>query len=85
MTKAKDKDPNDSILQNRDHLFTFLTAIIKKNGGVLALTESEIANVEKNDLVSVKYDVKLKELVFEVSSLSDTSGYSADVKSRKDN
>jgi|TARA_Y100000310_G_scaffold58087_2_gene53293 hypothetical protein len=79
------KDPSNSILQNRDHLFTFLTALVKKNGGVLVLTEDEITNVEKNDLVSVKYDVEAKEIIFEVTSLSDTSGYSAEVKSRKDN
>ena len=79
------KDPSNSILQSRDHLFTFLTAIIKKNGGALVLTEDEIANVEKNDLVSVKYDVEAKEIIFEVTTLDDTDGYSVDPKARKDN
>ena len=75
----------DSILQNRDHLFTFLTAIIKREGGVLKVTEEEIASVERNDLVSVKYDPANNLVIFEVTTLDGNSGYSTDPSIRKDN
>ena len=79
------KDPEDSILKNRDHLFTFLTALIKKNGGKLVVTEAEIAAVQRSDLVSVKYDPKNKSVIFECETLDDVSGYSIDPNSRQDN
>ena len=80
------KSQEKSVLKNRDHLFTFLTAIVKKNGGELRLTEEEIIRVQKSDLVSLTYDLEKKELVFTVQTLDTVSGYNTDdPKARKDN
>ena len=94
LEKAKDEKSSDtsststenSILRNRDHLFTFLTALIKRNGGELILTEQEIMDVQKNDMVSMKYDQENKKIIFEVESLELSSGYATpDPKTRQDN
>ena len=85
---AKDsKSKEKSVLNNRDHLFTFLIAIVKKNGNELRLTEDEIIQVQKSDLMSLTYDVEKKELVFIVQALDTVSGYNTteDPKTRKDN
>tara|TARA_Y100000296_G_C5166772_1_gene255095 strand:- start:1581 stop:1826 length:246 start_codon:yes stop_codon:yes gene_type:complete len=81
MTKEK------SILRNRDHLFTFLIAIAKRNGGEIRLTEDEIIKVQKSDLMSLTYDVEKKELIFIVQTLDTVDGYNTteDPKTRKDN
>tara|TARA_R110000851_G_scaffold309089_7_gene468379 strand:+ start:2382 stop:2708 length:327 start_codon:yes stop_codon:yes gene_type:complete len=79
-------DNEKSILRNRDHLFTFLTALIKRNGGQLIITEKEIMEVQKNDMVSVKYDPKQKRIIFEVEGVDLTSSYNApDPNTRQDN
>jgi len=84
---AKDfKSKEKSVLKNRDHLFTFLTAIVKKNGGEIRLTEEEIIRVQKSDLVSLTYDLEKKELIFTVQTLDTIGGYNTDdPKARKDN
>ena len=83
---AKDDEEKTSVLNNRDHLFTFLTALVKKNGGQLELTEQEIMNVQKNDLVSVKYDQAGKKIIFEVNTLDDPSSFTpVDPNIRQDN
>jgi hypothetical protein len=84
------KDPKSkekSILRNRDHLFTFLIAIAKRNGGEIRLTEDEIIKVQKSDLMSLTYDVEKKELIFIVQTLDTVDGYNTaeDPKTRKDN
>jgi hypothetical protein len=79
-------DPEDGILKSRDHLFTFLTALIKKNGGKLVVTEAEIGAVVRSDLVSVKYDPKNKAVIFECQTVADDLGYTSnDPNSRQDN
>ena len=79
-------DNGSSILRNRDHLFTFLTALIKKNGGQLIITEQEIMDVQKNDMVSVKYDQTNKTIIFEVQGLDLTNSYAnPDPNTRQDN
>jgi hypothetical protein len=84
---AKDpKSKEKSVLKNRDHLFTFLIAVVKKNGGELRLTEEEIIRVQKSDLMSLTYDLEQKELVFTVQTLDAVGGYNTDdPKARKDN
>ena len=83
------KDPKSkekSVLRNRDHLFTFLIAIAKRNGGEIRLTEDEIIKVQKSDLMSLTYDIENKELVFIVQTLDTIGGYNTDdPKARKDN
>ena len=86
MTKDS-KSKEKSVLRNRDHLFTFLIAIAKRNGGEIRLTEDEITKVQKSDLMSLTYDVENKELIFIVQTLDTVDGYNTteDPKTRKDN
>ena len=63
-----------------------MTALIKRNGGELILTEQEIMDVQKNDMVSMKYDQENKKIIFEVETLELSSGYATpDPKTRQDN
>tara|TARA_Y100000310_G_scaffold169327_1_gene169379 strand:- start:679 stop:951 length:273 start_codon:yes stop_codon:yes gene_type:complete len=89
---AKGNDPNakgdpllNSRLNSRDHLFTFLTAIVKKNGGKLIISEEDLLSVQRSDMVTLAYNIEAKELIFEVSASDITNNYSDDPKSRKDN
>ena len=76
----------NSRLNSRDHLFTFLTAIVKKNGGQLKISEGDLLNVQRSDIVTLAYNIEKKELIFRVESLDITNNYgSDDPKTRKDN
>lgn len=82
---SDNNDGDGGLLSNRDHLFTFLTAIIKRSGGKLVITEAEIEKVTKNDLVTVKYDPKAKSIIFEVDSAPEIGEFKLDPNIRKDN
>ena len=45
-------------LQDPDYLFSLLTILVKKNGGQITLTEEEIANVSKGDLIGMYFEPK---------------------------
>jgi|TARA_R110001592_G_scaffold338325_2_gene625333 hypothetical protein len=45
-------------LQDPDYLFSLLTILVKKNGGKIVLTEEEIANVSKGDLIGMYFEPK---------------------------
>ena len=45
-------------LQDPDYLFSILTILVKKNGGKIVLTEEEIANVSKGDLIGMYFEPK---------------------------
>lgn len=88
MPKIPDKkNPGgeDSVLSNKEHLFVFLTAIIKKNGGSITLKMKDIEAVQKTDLVTCKFNEKTGEVIFNLSDMSDTTLYSTDPNARQDN
>jgi hypothetical protein len=50
-------------LQDPDYLFSLLTILVKKNGGQITLTEEEIANVSKGDLIGMYFEPKTGNLI----------------------
>ena len=56
-------------LQDPDYLFSLLTILVKKNGGQITLTEEEIKNVSKGDLIGMYFEPKTGNLILkEVNS-----------------
>ena len=50
-------------LSDPEYLFSILTILVKKNGGKITLTEKEVKNVSKGDLVGMYYEPKTGNLI----------------------
>ena len=50
-------------LSDPEYLFSILTAIVKKNGGKIELTEEEMKAVSKGDLVGMYYEPETGTLI----------------------
>ena len=50
-------------LQDPEYLFSILTALVKKNGGRITLTEEELNSVSKGDLIGMYYEPKTGTLI----------------------
>tara|TARA_R110000824_G_scaffold352993_1_gene540137 strand:+ start:135 stop:377 length:243 start_codon:yes stop_codon:yes gene_type:complete len=50
-------------LNDPEYLFSILTALVKKNGGRVELTEQEMQNVSKGDLMGMYYEPKTGTLI----------------------
>ena len=50
-------------LNDPDYLFSILTIIVKKSGGKITLTEKEMKNVSKGDLIGMYYEPKTGNLI----------------------
>jgi hypothetical protein len=50
-------------LQDPEYLFTILTMLVKKNGGSITITEEEMKNVSKGDLIGMYYEPKTGNLI----------------------
>jgi len=59
-----------SSLEDKDMLFTLLTAILKKNGGEIRISEDEMDSVTKRDMVMMYYDKGQKEIILSMNLLS---------------
>ena len=46
-------------LSDPDFLFSILTAIVKKSGGNIMITEKELGNISKGDYLGMYYDPKI--------------------------
>ncbi|MBK25062.1 MAG: hypothetical protein CME70_19345 [Halobacteriovorax sp.] len=56
-------------LSNHDYIFTLLTAVVKKNGGELRISEDELCKVSKLDLVKLLWDPEKSEVVLRVDAM----------------
>ena len=54
-------------LSNKEYIFTLLTALVKKNGGEIRITEDELCMVSKQDVVKLLWDQKKNEVVIQVT------------------
>jgi len=43
-------------LNDPEYLFSILTALVKKNGGKIVLSEEELQNVSKGDLIGMYFE-----------------------------
>ena len=50
-------------LQDPEYLFSILTALVKKNGGRIEITDEEMKNVSKGDLIGMYYEPKTETLI----------------------
>jgi hypothetical protein len=60
-----------SYLGDAKYLLVLLTAIVKKEGGELILSQDELTAVVANDLITMMADVKTKNIVLRVNYLTD--------------
>ena len=59
-----------SALNNKDMLFTLLTALVKKSGGEIRIAESEMDSVTKSDMMMMYYDKSAKEIILSLHLLT---------------
>ena len=50
-------------LNDPEYLFSVLTALVKKNGGIITLTEEELNSISKGDLIGMYYEPKTGNLI----------------------
>jgi|TARA_Y100000310_G_scaffold229057_1_gene231413 hypothetical protein len=50
-------------LNDPEYLFSILTAIVKKNGGKITLSEDELKNISKGDLIGMYYEPKTGQII----------------------
>ena len=50
-------------LSDPNFLFSILTAIVKKSGGNIMITEKELSNISKGDYLGMYYDPKTGDLI----------------------
>jgi len=50
-------------LQDPEYLFSILTALVKKNGGTITLTEQELKDISTGDLIGMYYEPKAGNLI----------------------
>ena len=50
-------------LQDPEYLFSIITMLVKKNGGKITITDDEIKNVSKGDLIGMYYVPKTGNLI----------------------
>ena len=58
-------------LDDPEYLFALLTAIVKREGGELTISEEEIEQVTKNDLMGMYWKPKRNELILKILKTED--------------
>ncbi len=58
-------------LQDPDYLFSLLTILVKKNGGKIKISEEEMNNVAKGDLIGMYYEPDTKSLILKEVDTQD--------------
>tara|TARA_Y100000034_G_scaffold56988_1_gene69694 strand:+ start:878 stop:1105 length:228 start_codon:yes stop_codon:yes gene_type:complete len=62
-----------SALKDEQMLFTLLTALVKRSGGEIRISEDEMDSVVKRDMVMLYYDKNNKELILSTHFLKNPS------------
>ena len=57
------------LLNDPQYLFVMLTAIVKKYGGEITITKSDLACVTKSDLVSMSINPKTQDIILKAITL----------------
>ena len=65
-----------SALEDEQMLFTLLTAIVKRSGGEIRISEDEMDSVSKKDMVMLYYDKPKKELILSTHFLKNPNLHS---------
>jgi hypothetical protein len=64
------KKEERSALTDENMLFTLLTAIVKKSGGEIRITEDEMDSVSKKDMMMMYYDKNNKQIILSMHLLT---------------
>ena len=60
-----DEKKKKSYLGDPKYLFTLLTAIVKRDGGRLVITEEDMLKVSSKDMVTLAYDRKSRSIILQ--------------------
>lgn len=71
-------------LQDPEYLFSILTALVKKSGGKITLTEKEMKRVSKGDLIGMYYEPKTGNLILKEVEPEDMLQATSMVRKSKD-
>ena len=58
-------------LQDPEYLFSIVTMLVKKNGGKIIITEEEMKNVSKGDLIGMYFEPKTGNLILKEVDSAD--------------
>ena len=70
-------------LQDPEYLFSIITALVKKNDGKITITEEELKNVSKGDLIGMYYEPKTGNLILKEVEPQDMLQATAIVRDKK--
>ena len=71
-------------LNDPEYLFSILTALVKKNGGKIELTEEEMKSVSKGDLIGMYYEPKTETLILKEVEPQDMLHATTIIRDKKD-
>jgi hypothetical protein len=71
-------------LSDPDFLFSILTAIVKKSGGKIVITEDELSNISKGDFLGMYYEPKTGALILKEVEPKDMLQASSIIHTNKD-
>ncbi len=58
-------------LQDPDYLFSLLTILVKKSGGKIIITEEEMKNVSKGDLIGMYFEPRTNNIILKEVDVQD--------------
>ena len=58
-------------LQDPDYLFSLLTILVKKSGGKIIITEEEMKNVSKGDLIVMYFEPRTNNIILKEVDVQD--------------
>ena len=58
-------------MNDPEYLFSIVTMLVKKSGGKITITEEEMKNVTKGDLIGMYYEPKTDSIIFKEVDKSD--------------
>ena len=62
---------SNKYLNDPEYLFSILTMLVKKSGGKITITEEEMKNVSKGDLIGMYYEPKTGNLILKEVEAKD--------------
>ena len=72
-------------LQDPEYLFSILTMLVKKNGGKITITEEEMKNVSKGDLIGMYYEPKTGNLILKEVDKEDLLQATSIIRDKNNN
>ena len=71
-------------LSDPEYLFSILTAIVKKSGGKITLTEEELQSISKGDLIGMYFEPATGNLILKEVDSEDMMKATSIVREKKD-